>query len=136
MGLRGQSWRPDRPAQNGMELLEFSPRTSEPPGLQARPQDLFGPRRARHTEEQAACRRQPDGEIAEQAAAVLVRGERRQRRERSHGRPLEYCGEFALGRRVIDAVRDCIAAGERTADLGGPLDTDGFTKAVIKRAAA
>ena len=64
MGPRGQSWRPDRPAQNGMELLEFSPRNSEPPVLQARPQDLFGPRRARHTEEQAACRRQLDGEIA------------------------------------------------------------------------
>ena len=54
----------------------------------------------------------------------------------AYGMLLEYCGEFALGRRVIDAVRDCIAAGERTADLGGTLDTDGFTKAVIKRAAA
>ncbi|MFN0093647.1 MAG: isocitrate/isopropylmalate family dehydrogenase [Dehalococcoidia bacterium] len=47
---------------------------------------------------------------------------------------LDYCGDEALGRAVVDAIRDCIGAGERTADLGGKLDTMGFTEAVIARA--
>jgi isocitrate/isopropylmalate dehydrogenase len=46
---------------------------------------------------------------------------------------LDFCGHFALGQRVVDAVRECIAAGERTADLGGTLDTMEFTRAVIAR---
>jgi len=32
-----------------------------------------------------------------------------------------------------EAVRGAIAAGEATADLGGKLDTAGFTAAVCKR---
>jgi isocitrate/isopropylmalate dehydrogenase len=52
----------------------------------------------------------------------------------AYGYLLEYCGNFALARRVIDGVRDCIASGERTVDLGGTLDTIGFTKAVAARA--
>jgi isocitrate/isopropylmalate dehydrogenase len=48
---------------------------------------------------------------------------------------VEFCGHFDLGARIIGAVRDCIAAGERTPDLGGSLDTLGFTRAVIGRLA-
>lgn len=51
----------------------------------------------------------------------------------AYGYLLEYCGNFALGQRIIDAVRDCIGAGERTVDLGGSLDTAAFTAAVVKR---
>ena len=47
---------------------------------------------------------------------------------------LEYCGHQAEGRRVVSAVHDCIASGEKTPDLGGTLDTMGFTRAVIARA--
>ena len=46
---------------------------------------------------------------------------------------LEYCGEFTTGRAIVDAVHACIAAGEKTADLGGTLDTAGFTSAVAAR---
>jgi isocitrate dehydrogenase (NAD+) len=46
---------------------------------------------------------------------------------------VEFCGEFELARRIIDAVHDCIAEGERTADLGGSLNTLEFTEAVIRR---
>lgn len=49
---------------------------------------------------------------------------------------LEYCGEFEMGRRLIEAVHDCIAAGESTRDLGGQLDTAGFARAVIARGVA
>lgn len=54
----------------------------------------------------------------------------------AYGYLLEFCGLATAGHRVIDAVRDCIAAGERTPDLGGALNTAGFTEAVIRRAAA
>lgn len=51
----------------------------------------------------------------------------------AYGMLLEYCGEFATGRAIVDAVHACIAAGEKTADLGGTLDTVGFTEAVARR---
>ncbi|MFN8615903.1 MAG: isocitrate/isopropylmalate family dehydrogenase [Dehalococcoidia bacterium] len=47
---------------------------------------------------------------------------------------LEYCGHFDMGRKLVNAVHDCIAAGEKTGDLGGKLNTMGYTKAVIARA--
>ncbi len=47
---------------------------------------------------------------------------------------LEYCGHFELSKRIIEAIHACIGAGERTGDLGGELDTMGFTKAVLRRA--
>jgi isocitrate/isopropylmalate dehydrogenase len=47
---------------------------------------------------------------------------------------LEYCGHFDMGRKLVNAVHDCIAAGEKTGDLGGKLNTIGYTKAVIARA--
>lgn len=53
----------------------------------------------------------------------------------AYGHLMEFCGHFELGARIIGAVRDCIGAGERTPDLGGTLDTIGFTKAVIARLA-
>lgn len=46
---------------------------------------------------------------------------------------LEYCGESTMGRGIVDAVHDAIGAGERTRDLGGTLDTLGFTDAIIRR---
>jgi isocitrate/isopropylmalate dehydrogenase len=53
----------------------------------------------------------------------------------AYGMLLEYCGEFETGRAIVDAVHACIAAGEKTADLGGTLDTMGFTHAVAGRVA-
>jgi isocitrate/isopropylmalate dehydrogenase len=47
---------------------------------------------------------------------------------------LEFCGDETRGTKVIDAVRECIGAGETTRDLGGALDSAGFTAAVIRRA--
>jgi isocitrate/isopropylmalate dehydrogenase len=47
---------------------------------------------------------------------------------------LVYCGEEKAGRALLDAVRACIGAGEKTRDLGGALDTRGFTEAVVRRA--
>ncbi len=49
---------------------------------------------------------------------------------------LEYCGEFALSKALLDGLFAAIAAGERTGDIGGTLDTAGFTKAVVDRALA
>ncbi len=46
---------------------------------------------------------------------------------------LEYCGHHDLSRRIVDAVRDAIGAGETTADLGGGLDTMAFTQGVVAR---
>jgi len=51
----------------------------------------------------------------------------------AYGYLLEYFGQRDMSKRLIDAVRDCIASGERTRDLGGSLNTMEFTKAVIKR---
>jgi isocitrate/isopropylmalate dehydrogenase len=47
---------------------------------------------------------------------------------------LQYCGEERSGRALIEAVRSCIAAGEKTRDLAGTLTTREFTGAVIRRA--
>ncbi|MFM1874085.1 MAG: hypothetical protein RL398_3507 [Planctomycetota bacterium] len=46
---------------------------------------------------------------------------------------LTHCGYRGLGTMVDEAVRGAIAAGERTRDLGGTLDTAAFTAAVKKR---
>ena len=46
---------------------------------------------------------------------------------------LTHRGFRGLGTMLDEAVRDAIAAGEATADLGGGLDTAGFTAAVCKR---
>ncbi len=51
----------------------------------------------------------------------------------AYGYLLEYCGHFDMGKRLVDAVHDSIAAGEKTGDLGGALNTREFTDAVIKR---
>ncbi|MFN8506804.1 MAG: isocitrate/isopropylmalate family dehydrogenase [Dehalococcoidia bacterium] len=53
----------------------------------------------------------------------------------AYGFLLEFCGHRQLGRGVVDAVRDCIGAGERTGDLGGKLNTREFTEAVLRRVA-
>jgi isocitrate dehydrogenase (NAD+) len=39
----------------------------------------------------------------------------------------------AVARSIENAYRQAIADGQKTGDLGGPLDTDGFTRAVIER---
>lgn len=49
---------------------------------------------------------------------------------------LEYCGRRDMGRRLVNAVHDCIANGEKTGDLGGKLTTMEFTQAIIARATA
>jgi isocitrate dehydrogenase (NAD+) len=49
---------------------------------------------------------------------------------------LDYCGHHETGRRLVRAIHDCIANNEKTGDLGGKLDTMGFTKAVIARTVA
>ena len=49
---------------------------------------------------------------------------------------LEYCGHFDMSRRLLQAVHDCIANGEKTGDLGGKLNTMDYTRAVIARALA
>jgi isocitrate/isopropylmalate dehydrogenase len=46
---------------------------------------------------------------------------------------LQYVGEDRSGRALIDAVRTCIAANEKTRDLGGRLSTREFTAAIIDR---
>ena len=46
---------------------------------------------------------------------------------------LTHRGFRGLGTMLDEAVRGAIAAGEATADLGGALDTAGFTAAVCKR---
>ncbi len=46
---------------------------------------------------------------------------------------LTHAGFRGLGTMVDDAVRESIAAGEATRDLGGTLDTAAFTAAVVGR---
>ena len=46
---------------------------------------------------------------------------------------LTHAGCRGLGTMVDEAVRECIAAGDSTGDLGGKLNTAEFTAAVIKR---
>ena len=54
----------------------------------------------------------------------------------AYGYLLKSCDEETLGQRVIDGVRECIEAGEKTGDLGGTLDTMGFTRALAARVTA
>lgn len=51
----------------------------------------------------------------------------------AYGYLLQFCGYDELGAAVIKALRAAIGCGERTPDLGGTLDTRGFTEAVIGR---
>jgi isocitrate/isopropylmalate dehydrogenase len=51
----------------------------------------------------------------------------------AYGMLLEYCGHFQVGRGIVNAVHSCIAANEKTAELGGRLDTMAFTRAVAAR---
>ena len=51
----------------------------------------------------------------------------------AYGYLLEYCGHFEMGTKLVEAVHDCIAAGEKTGDLGGPLNTVEFTQAIVRR---
>ena len=51
----------------------------------------------------------------------------------AYGYLLEYCGHFDMGKRLVNAVRDCIGSGEKTGDLGGTLNTREFTEAVVRR---
>lgn len=46
---------------------------------------------------------------------------------------LTHTGFRGLGTMLDEAVRDCIAAGESTADLGGKMNTAEFTQAVCAR---
>ncbi len=48
---------------------------------------------------------------------------------------LDWLGEGAAARRVDEAVTATLAAGHGTPDLGGTLDTAGFTREVIARVA-
>jgi len=49
---------------------------------------------------------------------------------------LDYCGQHGMSARLLAAIEACIAAGEKTGDLGGSLNTMEFTRAVIARAVA
>jgi hypothetical protein len=51
----------------------------------------------------------------------------------AYGYLLEFCGHFDMGKRLVDAVHDSIASGEKTGDLGGTLNTRQFTESVIRR---
>ena len=51
----------------------------------------------------------------------------------AYGYLLDYCGPFEMGTKLVEAVHDCIAAGEKTGDLGGTLNTIEFTQAIIRR---
>ncbi len=52
------------------------------------------------------------------------------------GLMLEHLGRPELGKRMEDAVRDCIAAGETTPDLGGTLGTAAAGDAIVRRVTA
>jgi 3-isopropylmalate dehydrogenase len=52
------------------------------------------------------------------------------------GLMLEHLGRPDLGKRLEHAVRDCIVAGETTADLGGTLGTTAAGDAVVRRLTA
>jgi 3-isopropylmalate dehydrogenase len=64
-------------------------------------------------------------DLANPVAAVLT-----------SGLMLEHLGRPELGKRLEDAVRDCIAAGETTPDLGGTLGTVAAGDAIVRRLAA
>jgi isocitrate dehydrogenase (NAD+) len=46
---------------------------------------------------------------------------------------LDHVGHADKAAAVRKAVNDCIVAGERTRDIGGDLDTEGFTAALLAR---
>jgi isocitrate/isopropylmalate dehydrogenase len=46
---------------------------------------------------------------------------------------LKHVGELRAGANLRQAILDAIAAGEKTADIGGRLKTDEFTEAVVRR---
>lgn len=52
------------------------------------------------------------------------------------GSLVRHLGEVETGQRIRQAVRDAIANGEKTGDIGGNLKTDEFTQAVITRLGA
>ena len=52
------------------------------------------------------------------------------------GSLLRHVGQLEVGRRMRAAVLAAIAAGEKTADIGGNLGTEAFTAAVARRYAA
>ena len=52
------------------------------------------------------------------------------------GSLVRHLGEHETGEAIRKAVRDAIAAGQKTADIGGDLGTTAFTEAVIARVAA
>ena len=60
--------------------------------------------------------------ICNPAAAILA-----------FGSLVRHLGEFEQGELIRAAVRDAIAAGEKTGDIGGTLGTEAFTTAVIRR---
>ena len=49
------------------------------------------------------------------------------------GSLVRHLGEINHGESIRAAVRDCIAAGDKTGDIGGELGCQAFTEAVIKR---
>lgn len=49
------------------------------------------------------------------------------------GSLVRHLGEIETGRAIRKAVRDAIAAGDKTGDIGGTLNTEAFTQAVIDR---
>jgi isocitrate/isopropylmalate dehydrogenase len=53
----------------------------------------------------------------------------------SFGSLLRHAGEPAAGLALRAAVRDSIAAGDKTRDIGGTLGTTAFTQAVVRRVA-
>jgi isocitrate/isopropylmalate dehydrogenase len=52
------------------------------------------------------------------------------------GMLLTHCEHVQFGARVDEAVRGAIAAGQRTRDLGGTMNTAEFTAAVVQRLGA
>lgn len=46
---------------------------------------------------------------------------------------LRHLGEVELAETIRGSVRECIAAGEKTADIGGSMNTSEFTSAVVRR---
>jgi isocitrate/isopropylmalate dehydrogenase len=49
---------------------------------------------------------------------------------------LRHVGEFQAGKALRQSVLDCVAAGEKTPDIGGKMTTTEFTQAVAARLAA
>ena len=49
------------------------------------------------------------------------------------GAKMSFVGEVETANRLRGAVLACLAAGQKTADIGGKLGTREFTQAVIER---